>query len=352
MNNQVALRSDVPRFDWLISLFHKYALLAYLILAFLISWIFWFIEPSLRSEDGVTSNFFIQLGTFGPIFAAMFVSTFQSSERRSTPLWKRLLAGGLALGAAVFSNWLLAEYIFDEASQPINLFLLGLLTLIPALIFFNVGSGRRGVHDLLNSLTRFDFSPLWFIVAFFIMPALSAVGVLLTSLITGKPLSDWITSLQVNPIIPSFALAFFATALYGGPLGEEAGWRGFLLPRLQKRFDPLLASVYLALIWGIWHLPLHMTGYYNAVFGSPWGGLLMRLFTNVPLAIIFTWLYNRTQGNILVMVILHTMVNITSGLVAPKVGMYITTMIAVVMMVILDRMYKKPYVDASTASLS
>ena len=105
----------------------------------------------------------------------------------------------------------------------------------------------------------------------------------------------WVISIQANPIIPNFALTFFATALYGGPLGEEAGWRGFLLPRLLKRFDPLLASVYLALIWGIWHLPLHFTGYYNAVFGSPWGGLLTRLFTTVPLAIIFTWLFNRNQ---------------------------------------------------------
>jgi len=324
-----------------ISLFQKHALTAYLILAFLISWVFWFIEPGLRSGDGVPSTFFIQLGTFGPIFAAMFVSAFQSSDRQSIPLWKRLLAGGLALGAAVFSNWLLAVYIFDEASQLINLFLLGLLTLIPAWIFFSAGCSRRGVHELLSSLTRINFNPLWFIVAFFIMPALSAFGVLLTSIITGKPLSEWITSIQANPIIPSFVLVFFATALYGGPLGEEAGWRGFLLPRLQKRFDPLLASVYLALIWGFWHLPLHLTGYYNAVFGSPWGGLLMRLFTTVPLAIIFTWLYNRTHGNLLVMIILHTMVNITSGLVAPEVGMYITTTIAVILMVIFDRMYKK-----------
>ena len=140
--------------------------MAYLVLAFSISWVFWFIEPSLRSRDGVTATFFIQLGTFGPIFAGMFVSAFQTSERQSTPLWQRLLAGGLALAAAVFSNWLLAKYLFDEAPQPANLFLLALVTLIPAWIFFSVGCGRRGVHDLLSSLTRIDFNPLWFVVAF------------------------------------------------------------------------------------------------------------------------------------------------------------------------------------------
>jgi len=329
----------------LTSFFQKHSLMAYLVLAFLISWVFWFIEPTLRSGDGVTSSFFIQLGTFGPIFAAMFISAFQSSEQQKTAFWKRLLAGGLALVAVVFSNWLLALYIFDEAPQSINVFLLVLLALIPVWIFFSVGCSRRGVHDLLKSLIHWRVNPLWFAAAFFIMPTLSAVGVLLTSLITGKPLSAWISSLQANPITPSFALIFFATALYGGPLGEEAGWRGFALPRLLKRFDPLLASVCLGLIWGIWHLPLHMTGYYNAIFGSPWGGLLVRLFTNIPLAIIFTWLYNRTHGNLLIMIILHTMVNITSGLVAPEIGMYITMTIAVALMIIFDRMYKKPYVD-------
>ncbi len=340
--------SEHIRTEKVTSLFQKHSLMAYLVLAFLFSWIFWFIEPSLRSKDSVTATFFIQLGTFGPVFAAIFVSSFQSSERQSTALWQRLLAGGLALATAVFSNWLLAVYIFDKAFQPINLILLALLTLLPAWIFFNAGSRRFGVHNLLNSLTRFNFNPLWFIVAFFIMPTISAVGVLLTSLITGKPLSMWITSIQANPIIPSFVLVFFATALYGGPLGEEAGWRGFALSRLQKRFDPLLASVYLGLIWGIWHLPLHATGYYNQMFGSPWGGLLLRLFTTIPLAILFTWLYNRTQGNLLIMLILHTMVNITSGLVAPEIGMYITMTIATVMMIIFDHMYKMTNANPAT----
>src|SRR5947199_3415499 len=39
-------------------------------------------------------------------------------------------------------------------------------------------------------------------------------------------------------------------------LGEEPGWRGFALPHLQARFSPFLASLVLALVWAIWHLPL------------------------------------------------------------------------------------------------
>ena len=132
-----------------------------------------------------------------------------------------------------------------------------------------------------------------------------------------------------------------ATALWGGPMGEEAGWRGFALPRLQRRFDPLLASVILGAAWGAWHLPLHLTGYYDAAFGGPLVGLLMRAFTTVPLAVVFTWTFNRSGGSVFAMVLLHTAVNITSGLAAPGWGMFVATAVAVALMVVLDRMYRK-----------
>lgn len=72
----ISTGSEYPFVGKVTSLFQKHALMAYLMLSFLVSWNFWFIEPSFRSGDGVISYFFIQLGTFGPIFAAMFVSVF------------------------------------------------------------------------------------------------------------------------------------------------------------------------------------------------------------------------------------------------------------------------------------
>ena len=323
------------------SFLQEHALTSYFLLAFFISWAFWFIEPSLRSRDSITAGCLIQLGSYGPILAAMFVSFVSASKQNRPRPWPRFLAGGLALSAAIFSNWLPARNIFNSAWQPVHFVLLVLLTLLPGWIFFNTLSRSKGVQDLLNSLTRWRIHPLWFGVAMFLMAILGATGILLTSLITGKPLSSWVSSIGSNPTFLHLGPTFLATALYGGPLGEEAGWRGFALPRLQKRFDPLLASVYLGLIWGLWHLPLHLTGYYNALYGNPLMGVLSRLFTAIPQAVLFTWLYNRTNGNLLVVVIFHTAFNLTSALIAPEVGLYITVTIAVVLMVVFDRMYKK-----------
>lgn len=127
-----------------------------------------------------------------------------------------------------------------------------------------------------------------------------------------------------------------------GPLGEEAGWRGFALPRLQARHSPLVASLLLSVIWGLWHLPLHLQGVYHGVFPDGMPGILLRIVTSAPTAILFTWLYNRTRGNLWLMVLLHTAVNNTAGFWLPvNAGVYATMSLLTVMLIITDRMWQR-----------
>jgi membrane protease YdiL (CAAX protease family) len=319
----------------------KHALPLYFCSAFLIAWVFWFLEPCLRGRDVLTADWFIKFGTYGPVLAAMLLSALSNSARVAAPLRLRLLAGGLVLALAIYINWSTAAWLWVTHDGPLHWTVLAIGTLLPAWVFFNAHSGLRGVQELLGSLTRWRTHPLWFLAALFLMPALSLTGVLLTSLLTGQSLGSLFDGIRSSETLKHLGLTFFGTALYGGPLGEEGGWRGFALPRLQKRFDPLLASVILAAFWGLWHLPLHLTGYYSQVFGNPLNGILLQMFSIIPLALIFTWLYNRSKGSLLVMVLLHTTVNVTSSIVTPAVGMYIITTVVVVLMVIFDRMYRK-----------
>jgi membrane protease YdiL (CAAX protease family) len=84
------------------------------------------------------------------------------------------------------------------------------------------------------------------------------------------------------------------------PIGEEIGWRGFALPRLQQRYGPLKASLLLGLGWGLWHLPMFLMA------GVPFGWLLlgMVLFL-VPGSVIYSWVFNRTRGLLPVAIIMH-----------------------------------------------
>jgi len=73
--------------------------------------------------------------------------------------------------------------------------------------------------------------------------------------------TKWIAArfIESNPLKETSNLTQFLRLLFylliTGPLCEELGWRGFVLPRLPKRFNPFTASLILGVIWGVWHLP-------------------------------------------------------------------------------------------------
>lgn len=86
-------------------------------------------------------------------------------------------------------------------------------------------------------------------------------------------------------------------------LGEEFGWRGLALPRLQERHGPLAASALVGLMWFAWHLPLG--------FGEQgWAaGNAVFLVSVTAATFFYTWLFNRTGGSILAVALLHTTEN-------------------------------------------
>lgn len=174
----------------------KHALPLFFCMAFLISWVFWFLEPSLRVRDGLGAGLLIKFGTYGPVLAAMLVAALSNSERVLAPLGIRLAAGGLVLAMAIYVNWSTAQQLRSTDGTLLRWMLLTINILLPAWVFFNAHSGLRGVQDLLHSLTRWRTYPLWFLVALFLMPVLSLAGVPLTSLLSGKPLAVLLSDIQ------------------------------------------------------------------------------------------------------------------------------------------------------------
>ncbi|WP_164880557.1 CPBP family intramembrane glutamic endopeptidase [Clostridium manihotivorum] len=102
---------------------------------------------------------------------------------------------------------------------------------------------------------------------------------------------------------------FFAIMLFGGGVNEEFGWRGFLLPRLQRKLHPFTASVILGIIWSVWHIPLFAITPDNYLIGNLGVGLSFTFYVieTIWLTTIFTWLYNRTKGSLLAVILFHTM---------------------------------------------
>jgi membrane protease YdiL (CAAX protease family) len=91
--------------------------------------------------------------------------------------------------------------------------------------------------------------------------------------------------------------------------GEEIGWRGVLLPRLQARLSALSATLIVAVIWTLWHVPLFaFVDGYVAMDLAGFAGLFFSFLTG---ALIMTWLYNGSGGNLLALALFHASLDIT-----------------------------------------
>lgn len=162
-------------------------------------------------------------------------------------------------------------------------------------------SGCSGIRALLMRGLQWRSSWQWSLILFFSLPLLLLLTLALHLALGGAnpprfpALDRWLLII----------LNFILVLLIGGPLGEEFGWRGFLLPALLTRFNALWASVWIGIVWAFWHLPLFfIPGQLQQQFPFP-----LFLMNAIALSILFTWIYNHTQGSVLSAIVLHTAVN-------------------------------------------
>jgi membrane protease YdiL (CAAX protease family) len=101
-------------------------------------------------------------------------------------------------------------------------------------------------------------------------------------------------------------------------VGEELGWRGFALPRLLVGRSALAASLILGLLWLGWHLPSYTTGAISAIL------IPLPLIT----AFLYTWLYQNTNGSVLIAILFHSMINTVADIFYPLfTGVYLVQML-------------------------
>lgn len=173
---------------------------------------------------------------------------------------------------------------------------------------FYTGTSIRG---WARQIVRWRVSPRWYVVAFGLPAVLIGVQGAVFGLL-GYPLDlSSIPGRLVN-FLPSAVIL----ALIAG-LGEEPGWRGFALPRLQTRHATVLATALLGGVWAAWHLPLAFVDpRFPHGFTSAAPQILLALLTMLTIffyAFFYTWVYNATRSVLLCM-LLHGSFNAAIGL--------------------------------------
>lgn len=171
--------------------------------------------------------------------------------------------------------------------------------------------GKASVVSLLKRYLQWRVHWRWYLAAFLLMPALTAGGVFLHAVLSGVP-PDFSTVMGHKifgdtAYLPLFILPFFIVDLIAN--GEEIGWRGYVLPRLQAKYNALVSSLILGVIWGFWHLPKYLSHWNTVSFA--WF-----MIHTMAFAVVLTWLYNNTKGSLLLVSLCHASSN-TAGVFMP-----------------------------------
>jgi membrane protease YdiL (CAAX protease family) len=179
---------------------------------------------------------------------------------------------------------------------------------LAAIVVTGVTKGKSGIKRLFSGWFKWRVNPWGY--AFGLAPILIAflsVGLFAAfGDVTAPKLTSELTT-------SGFILMVFFHIIQGAT-GEELGWRGFALPGLQKRFNPLASAIILGLVVSGWHGLLHLVSPTGIPEWQFW--LLMVSYT-----IIVTWAYNKSQGSVLIATIFHFAFNFSLELVSSGLGL-------------------------------
>jgi membrane protease YdiL (CAAX protease family) len=153
--------------------------------------------------------------------------------------------------------------------------------------------GLSGLRILGQRIIQFKLGWRWYVFTFLIVIA-GTVGQLTINKLLGNAFDGHLCLAQ---------LGSFLQLLILGPLSEEIGWRGYALGRLQTRWNALISSLIIGLVWALWHLPLFlMVGTSQHELGFPFISFMVGIMAN---SVFYTVLYNNTKQSLWSAILFH-----------------------------------------------
>ncbi len=190
-------------------------------------------------------------------------------------------------------------YVFQQV-------LLFLGTITPSLVALWL-TARTGIpgqtQNLLGKVGKWRVNIKWYLFAAGFMVVIKMFVAFTYKIITG----EWP---QFGPEAWYVMLVaiIFSTWVQAG---EEIGWRGFALPRMSQRLGLPISTLVLGVLWACWHLPLFFLQEADK-FGQSFPLYLIQV---TGLSVAIGWLYWRTQGSLLLTMLMHAAVNNTKDIV-------------------------------------
>lgn len=225
----------------------------------------------------------------------------QHAAQRRPVLWFVLFALGWSW------LWWIPFALILQGQAPSTIALLAIFIgafgpTIAAILLTWMHDGSDGVRALLRRFGAWRVGAIWYVAL--LLPLLIWVVSSFAYAVYSGVQPHWAAAWYFFPLV-------LLGAILGGPLTEETGWRGYLLPRLQTSLPAWVAGCAVGIIWAFWHVPLFWIpsmALHPAETGSVVAMLRYALAT-IPTAILFTWLFNNTRGSLLLSLLFHASYN-------------------------------------------
>lgn len=318
----------------------RHQIAAFFIIAFAITWGLGFSYGAVLKQNQFLLFPLVSVATCGPGLAGMIITAITNTQPRQGPR--------KAFWIAFFAAWFVSTLVFLANVKfiqhiPLSPTAVGLFVISVAPVAFVIASAFSRIpamRSYLSSLIQLRGLAGWSLLGLALFPALLLISNLINSLVNRQPATSHqfpeISLALIGLILVKFLYQFF----FFNATGEETGWRGFALPRLQARTSPLVAALIIALFWVPWHFFLWQAE------GSPvltWQYWLQQYIPIIPASVIIVWICNRARGSILVAGITHAAMNTAEAFIPVGDGwiMVLTLLAAVLMFILIDRMWRK-----------
>lgn len=258
--------------------------------------------------------------------------------KRIKDLAKRYQLSGFFVLANLFS-WALGIPLALEALGVVDVavpfsmhYLYAFGPTLAALIMTWLLNGGAGLRELFGRVLKWRVKWIWWVAAF---SPLWLFGLIVIGkwIITGQWLDLRLLG-QVN-FLPQLNLGvalLLWVSTFG--LGEEIGWRGYALPRLQRNRSARSASVILWALWALWHWPMFFYVLEPAI-------LIMWLISLGAGTIVFTWLYNSSRGSVLMVILWHGFFDfITASKAGEGIEAIIMSAVVIAWALVVTRIYE------------
>lgn len=181
---------------------------------------------------------------------------------------------------------------------------------IAAVTVTAVALGKSGIKDLLRRFLVWRVGVQWYAAAFFLLAVVILGGIGMQVMFSGTVPAIPAKDASALNIVLGFVLLIGVGFLLNT---EEIAWRGFALPRLQTKYGPLLACILLAIPEAMLHLPYFWNKdieFYQTV------GVFWFTAFSVAAVFIYTFVFNKTRGSLLLVTIMHASQNTWANLLS------------------------------------